>query len=121
MPSYPLTFPSIHPGKVKATNRFVQSSATSPFTLKKQIYDWGASQWIATITMQPMDAEDATTFGAFLNDLNGIVGTFNFDLDPWVKGASPGVVTFRLARPLHNWDSDKAVVWDFQIDVEEDT
>lgn len=120
MPTYPLTFPSIHPGKVQMSKRFVQAKAVSPFTLEAQIYDWQASQWFGTIIMQPMDADQAAIFGAFLNDLNGMVGTFEFNLTPWCKGADPGTKTFRLASPVHPWDSTKGVIFDFQLDVEED-
>ena len=121
MPTYPLTFPAIHPDKVVPTRRRVQSAAESPFTLQRQIYDWGASAWKISITMQPMGREDAQVFGEFLDQLNGMVGTFTFDLDPWCPGLTnaPGVRTFRLSDPNVTWDSDKAAKWGFQLEAVE--
>lgn len=122
MPTYPLAFPSIHPASVKATRLRVQSAAISPFTLKLQVFDWNASKWAITIVMQRMDSVDAQTFGRFMDDLAGMVGTFNFNLTPWVPGLAvpPGTKTFRLSNPNTVWDSEKAVVWGFQIEATED-
>jgi hypothetical protein len=121
MPTYPLAFPSIHPASVKATRRRVQSVAQSPFTLQRQVFDWGATRWDVTIIMQRMTKDEAQTFGAFLDDLNGMVGTFTLDLDPWCPGLTvpPGVRTFRLSSPDVVWDSELAVKWGFQIEAVE--
>ncbi|EIP96878.1 hypothetical protein OpiT1DRAFT_01305 [Opitutaceae bacterium TAV1] len=118
---YPLPFPAIPPGKVKASLRRVQSSAQSPFTLQQQVFDWNASRWEISVTMQKMGVEDAALFGRFIHGLNGIVGTFTFNLTPWTRGVSPapGVRTFRLSAPTQPWDSDLGVTWDFQFDAVE--
>lgn len=122
MPTYPLAFPSIHPASVKATRRRVQAATISPFTLKRQVFDWNASKWEITIVMQRMDTVDAQAFGKFMDDLAGMVGTFTFDLTPWVPGLTtpPGTKTFRLAGPNTTWDTEKAVTWGFQIEATED-
>ena len=122
MPTYPLAFPSLHPAKVKAMHRRIQSVTQSPFSLKRQVFDWGAARWEISITMQVMPAVDAAVFGAFLENLNGLVGTFSFDLTPWCPGVSPapGSRTFRLSNPSQSWDSDMASTWNFQIDAVED-
>jgi hypothetical protein len=118
MPTYPLTFPSIHPANVKATRRRVQAIAQSPFTLQQQVFNWNSARWDITIVMQMMTVDEAATFGRFMDDLNGVVGTFTFNLDAWCPGLEtpPGVRTFRLASPSVVWDSEKAVKWGFQIE-----
>lgn len=119
MPTYPLTFPAIHPASVKATRRRVQSIAQSPFTLQQQVFDWNASRWDLSIIMQQMSAADAAVFGRFMDDLNGIVGTFTFNLDAWCPGLAtpPGLRTFRLSSSSTVWDSEYAVKWGFQIEA----
>ncbi len=122
MPTYPLAFPSIHPASVKVTRRRVQATTISPFTLKRQVFDWNASKWEITIVMQSMDNVDAQIFGKFMDDLAGMVGTFTFNLTPWVPGltTAPGTKTFRLAGPNTVWDTERAVTWGFQIEATED-
>lgn len=107
--AYPLAFPNVPPDKVKASLRRVQASVQSPFTLQQQVFDWNARRWEITVTMQKMDTEDAAVFGAWLHDLNGIVGTFTFNLTPWVPGVNPapGTRTFRMVAPTQPWDSEK--------------
>lgn len=120
MPTYPLAFPTgagLYPDAVKAMHRRVQATVESPFTLQRQVYDWGVSRWEISVTMQRMGATEAATFGTWLNDLGGIAGTFTFDLSPWVPGVSPGVRTFRLREPINTWDSDFSVEWGFQFDA----
>lgn len=121
MATYPLAFPAIHPKHVKAELRRVQAATQSAFTLTQQVFDWRAKRWEISITMQTMDVEDAEAVGAFLHDLNGMVGTFMFDLTPWCPGVSPapGVRVFRLSNPKQAWDSEKAVTWESQIDAVE--
>ena len=123
MPSYPLSFPTepaLYPLRVAVTQQHAQTKAKSPFTKSTQIYDWGGKQWVGSITMQKLDREMATIFGAFIDELDGMNGTFTLDLDPWTVGKTPGAVTFRLARPATDWSADLAVEWNFQIDIEED-
>jgi hypothetical protein len=88
---------------------------------KRQVHDWNASAWELSITMQRMDAEDAAVFGAWLESLNGIAGTFTFDLTPWCPGVTPapGSRTFALAEPVASWEVEKRVIWTFQIDAME--
>lgn len=121
MPTYPLPFPAIHPASVKVTRRRVQSVAQSPFTLQRQVFDWGAARWDITIIMQRMTVEEAAVFGRFIDELNGMVGTFDFNLDPWCPGLEtpPGTRTFRLSDPNVVWDSELAVKWGFQIEAVE--
>jgi hypothetical protein len=121
--SYPLAFPAgIWPKQVKAQLRRVQSVVQSPFTLKRQVYDWGAARWEITVTMQTMDAADAAVFGQFLNALDGVAGTFTFDLNPWCPGVNPapGGRTFALKSPDISFDATLATTWEFQFDAVED-
>ena len=115
MPAFPAT---LYPDSVKAVRRRVQARAESPFSLAAQIYDWNAARWEISIIMPQLTQADANTFGAWLESLNGMVGTFTFDLNPWVAGSTPGTLTFRLTAPLSNYDADRAYIWrGFQIDA----
>jgi len=115
MPAFPNT---LYPLNVKTVYRRVQARAESPFSLTTQIYDWGAARWEISITLPTLDRAQADTFGAWLTSLNGMVGTFTFDLNPWVSGTAPGTRTFRLAAPLAHWQADyRAAFEGFQIDA----
>ena len=119
-----VAFPAaLYPDKVNAVRRRAQAVATSPFSLSSQVQDWGGRRWEITIVMPRMTAGDASIFSAWLESLDGMVGTFTFDLTPWVPGLvpAPGLRTFRLAAPRNQWESDREAIWDeFQIDAVED-
>ena len=110
MSAFPVT---LYPDQVKARRRRAQAVAWSPFSLSTQVFDWGAARWEISIVMPDMIAEDAAIFGAWIEGLNGMVGTFTFDLSPWVPGLdpAPGVRTFRLAAPVNLWEGDRALIW----------
>ena len=118
-----IAFPAaLYPDKVTAVRRRAQAVATSPFSLSTQVQDWGGRRWEISILMPRMTQADASIWGAWLESLDGMVGTFTFDLTPWVPGLTPapGVRTFRLAAPLNQWEADRVAIWDeFQIDAVE--
>jgi hypothetical protein len=115
MPAFPST---LYPVNVKALHRRVQSRAESPFSYATQVYDWNADRWEISIVMPQLSRADADIFGAWLESLNGMVGTFTFDLNPWVSGTTPGTRTFRLSAPVAAWDGNFMDVFDgFQIDA----
>jgi hypothetical protein len=119
MPAFPST---LFPDRIKATRRRAQAVASSPFSLSTQVFDWGAARWEITVTMPEMVAEDAAIFGAWIESLGGMVGTFTLNLTPWVPGLdpAPGVRTFRLAAPVNLWEGDRAHIWaGFQFDAVE--
>lgn len=115
---FPLTFPDLWPARVDTTRLAAQSLAQSPFTLQQQVYDFGGRAWKLNFRMQRMVAEDAAVMLAFLAELDGIVGSFTFDLDPWCPGIAPapGEVTFRLTGPP-SITSDFGVTWDIAFEA----
>jgi hypothetical protein len=115
MPAFPAT---LYPDSVKVARRRVQARAESPFSLTNQIFDWNASRYEISIIMPQLSQADAATYGAWLESLNGMVGTFTFNLDPWIAGTTPGTRTFRLVSPVTNYDADRAYIWrGFQLDA----
>lgn len=116
MPSYPLTFPTnIHPDTVRVRRRTAAGVASSPFTFQQQVYQHPGVRWEIDVTMQVMNATDAPSFTQFLYDLQGQVGTFQFNLTPHCPGLSPapGTKNFRLADPDPGWDSKLAREFSF--------
>jgi len=101
MPAYPLTFPAVHPARVIPQIVAAQQVDRSPGALKPVVYDWGGRMFRVTIEMQTMDRTHAELMGKFLQDLDGQIGTFLFDLTPWCPGwvPAPGVHTFILSTP----------------------
>lgn len=117
MPAFPTT---LYPDTVKATQRRSQARAESPFNLSTQVYDWGAARWEISIILPKLNQTEAAVFGAWLQSLNGMAGTFTFNLNPWVAGSTPGERTFRLAAPLAAYEADRVGIWSgFQIDAVE--
>lgn len=96
-----------------------QAISRSPISFKQQVYDHGGRAWAIDVDMQPMSQADAAVFGAFLDSLDGMVGTFSFNLDHWVLGTAPGTKTFRLTTPDVGWDSEMAVRFGFRFSAEE--
>lgn len=121
MPSYPLAFPSLLPARVVARLARAQARSQSPFSYAQQVYDHGGRAWLIDVEMQPMDSTDAATVGLFLHDLDGLTGTFTFDLTPWTPGASPAVgsKTFRLVSTDPPWDSSFGNVFTFRLTAQE--
>ena len=118
MPSYPLTYPTgigCYPAKVRPRRERAQAVFDNDFNLKSQVQDFGVKRYLIDVELQPMDRSDAATFESWLESLNGMVGTFNFDLNPWVRGSTPGTKVFRLSSPHDSWDADLAIVFGFNF------
>jgi hypothetical protein len=123
MPSYPLTFPTnIHPDNVRVNRRRAAAISTSPTTYKQQIYQHPGKRWEIDVTLQPMHKTEAALWTQFFYDLDGVVGTFNFNLNPHCPGLlpAPGVVVFRSAEPSNGWDSKLATTFSFSFRAVED-
>lgn len=119
MPTFPVSFPALWPAHVNARKLRSQAISRSPLTFVEQVYDHGGRAWAIDVEMQPMSQADAATFGAFLDSLDGMVGTFNFNLDPWVLGTAPGTKVFRFTQPDFGWSSEMAVRFGFTFTAEE--
>src|SRR5262249_7730915 len=63
----------------------VIGEAKSPFSLQKQVQDWGAAILRASLSYQPMSATDARAWVAFLMACRGVGSVFQFG-DPVNKG-----------------------------------
>lgn len=118
MPAYPLTFPTnIHPANVRVIRRTAAAVAESPTTYQQQVYQHPGVRWEIDVKLQPMDVVAAALWTQFFYDLQGRVGTFNFNLTPHCPGLAPapGVVLFHLADPEVGWDSDLARTFGFSF------
>jgi len=121
MPSYPLTFPTLQPLRVRVSQPNAVAAVPSPFTFQQKVYVHAGRGWVIDVTMQEMTATSAALMTQFLYDLQGRRGTFSFDLDPWCPGLAPapGVLPFRLADNDPGWDSDLASTWEFSFRAEQ--
>jgi hypothetical protein len=121
---YPLAFPtSVHPERVFVRPRWSNAAFDNPITLQPQVQRMQGQRFDIEITMQQMPAADAALFAPFIYGLQGIYGTFTFDLTPWCPGLSPapGERVFRLATNDHGWDSELAQRWNFTFSAWEVT
>lgn len=112
MPAYPLTYPAavaFWPARVRVRRQRAQAIFDNEFTLEAQVQAFAAKRYAIEVELQRMDRTDAATFEIWLADLDGMVGTFNFDLSPWVRGSAPGTKVFKLSTPDDQWDADLAV------------
>lgn len=122
MPSYPLTYPSgvaFYPARVHVRRQRAQAVFENDLTLQTQVQSFAAQRYAIDVELQRMGRADAATFETWLADLEGMVGTFSFDLDPWVRGTAPGTKTFRLSVADDEWDSDLAITFGFAFSAYE--
>lgn len=75
--SYPLSIPTVL-GAGDITLRAVNSQVVnrSPYTFKSQTLVYPGQVWSASVTLPPMNREQAEEWVSFLISLNGTVGTF---------------------------------------------
>jgi hypothetical protein len=112
-----LAFPNVWPESVDVIPVRAQVATISPSSFHTQVQDRGGEQYRITINMGDMNRDEATLMCAFIHALNGMSGTFDFDLDPWCPGVSPapGTREFRLASPDIGWGSRGSVVFTLQF------
>lgn len=115
MPSYPLTFPTLTPHRVRARRERAQGLVPNEFSLQDQVQLFPAQRWMISVEMQPMSRPQAAIFDTWLGELDGLTGTFSFNLDPWVPGRLPGAKTFRLLSPDDEFDSVLATNFGFNF------
>ena len=74
------------------------------------------------ITIQKCDAAEAAIWTQFFEDLDGVVGTFNFQMNPHCPGLdpAPGLVRFRSADAELGWDAELATLFDFSFRAVQD-
>lgn len=116
-PTYPLNLPTnVFPDTTHVVRHVVAAIAESPFTLSQQVYQWPGARWEIEVTLQAMSPTEAALWTPFFYNLNGKVGTFNFDLTPHCPGLvpAPGVKAFRLIE-VPGWDSRVAVDFGFSF------
>jgi hypothetical protein len=83
--------------------------ATSPFTYQQQVYQHPGKRWEIEVSSQDMPHDKAGVWAKFLDDLQGQVGTFTFNITAYCPtvAPAPGAVTFRLADSEVSWEADK--------------
>lgn len=75
--SYPLSLPSSAGiAEIKMTAENVTVMTRSPTSRVQQVLAYPGQQWMATVSMPPMDRDDAEEWVAFLMALKGSAGTF---------------------------------------------
>ncbi|ACB76711.1 hypothetical protein [Opitutus terrae] len=120
--AFPLPYPSgvgLFPEKVRVRRIRVQADFSNEFTLQSQVQLWPTMVYAIDVTLQPLDRADAATMESWLEELNGLEGTFSFDLNPWARGSLPGTRTFRMVLPDDEWDGELAVTFGFAFSAQE--
>ena len=120
--AFPLDYPSgvgLFPAKVKVRRLRAQAAYLNEITLTTKAQLFGNMKYAIDVQLQVLDRTDAATFDSWLEELNGLEGTFRFDLDPHVRGALPGVRTFKLLTPNDEWDSDLACTFGYAFSAQE--
>lgn len=75
--SYPMFPPAVGgPSSAQIVLRRAQSSSVSPFTFRRQVYDWGGDQWEMVAKLAPLSPDHAGAWEAFILALNGRMGSF---------------------------------------------
>lgn len=76
----PATFPLINGSTpIESMSMRIKTSTVttmSPFTYQQQTQDFGGRLWEAEVTIRPLTHTEALQFDAFIQGLNGTVGTF---------------------------------------------
>ena len=108
MPSYPLTIPAeLKPKTVKLTKEHNAARSTSPHSFVSQTYVHSGERWLLELTFAPVpDDAGAVNAVQFYQDLQGLEGSFNFDISPYDEGVSgDSTVAFELmdSNPLAGW------------------
>jgi hypothetical protein len=87
--SYPLTPPAT-PGFRRFAERLAlaQAVSVSPYTLSQQAASYGGARWEFDLELPPMPRSLAAAWLAFLDDLEGVFGTF--ELTPPTEGTPRG-------------------------------
>lgn len=94
-PSYPLTMPT-SPNFTTSEWVITRSSSLtiSPFTYSQQSVEHGGSMWTTTVTLPPMNREQAVQWQVFFMQLHGRFGTFAMG-DPdakTIRGGCTGTI-----------------------------
>jgi hypothetical protein len=115
-------FPAVTPASVDISRIRAQTASLSPSSFVSQVQDRGGAAWRITVRFEKLDREAAALVCAFIATLDGMAGTFDFDLDPWAPGVSPapGVREFRLGSADVGWTSRGCVEFSCQFSAQEE-
>lgn len=105
MPTYPLSFPNKLAATEKLQLNLRQSAMESPHTFAFQVVNT-AAQWVLEITWPRMRHADAQRIQAWINSLQGQVGTFRYSPRSSVNNALPGRT---LALPAYGYATNVRV------------
>jgi len=90
-PTYPLSIPTTPNFKTSEwTIRRSVAVSSSPFTYAQQSADFGGSVWQTTVSLPPMNREQAVEWQTFFMQLHGRFGTFKIG-DPDAKTIRGGL------------------------------
>lgn len=78
--TYPLDFPTVVAGaKINLRGRNVVGMSAAPMSGSQQVNDFLGKWWLGEITWPTMQRDKADVCLAFLDELNGIAGTFTME------------------------------------------
>jgi hypothetical protein len=117
-----VTFPNLSYKNVTIRRIRNQGMTVSPFSKHVKITDWGVAQWGLRVELPPLVEGDPliSTMLTFLEDVDGIVETFDVDISRYVPHLTgPVVVTFRMNSPNFDYGMDDQRLYNFSFEATE--
>lgn len=74
--TYPITPPTTTPDGIQLNGVSAIAQTTSPFTYEQEIFEHLGQMWEMSVSIPPMEQDEAEEWVSFLLSLNGIQGTF---------------------------------------------
>jgi hypothetical protein len=106
------------PARAEVLRIRAQAATQSPFTLQRQVQVHAGKAWKIILEYPPIKEASVTTWHQFFEDMNGMAGTFTFDLNTYVKSTpAPGTKTFAFITPDDGWSIERARLYGFKIEA----
>lgn len=108
------------PRRADCRRVYAQGRARSPFTLQAQTQDWGGNAWKIVLEYPPIKEANVAAWHQFFEDMNGLQGTFTFNLDTYVKSTpAPGTKTFQFLDGANEqgWTVERARMYGIVIEA----
>jgi len=119
LPAYPPA-----PESIEFTQVDPVAMTVSPFTGQQQVMNWNSTWMEASVTMPPMISADAQNWVAFLRNLKGQTGCFQFSAAfvaayPWMLNPTSisGGLYWALKTPARKWSLTHHRLFGFQFEV----
>jgi hypothetical protein len=108
------------PRRADCRRVYAQARARSPFTFQRQTQVYSGKLWKIVLEFPPIKESAVAAWHQFFEDMNGLQGTFTFDLNTYVKSTpAPGTVTFEFpdGATEQGWSIERARLYGIVIEA----